>query len=83
VCFEIGTLDLVKPIYNVYAIYVKDFIGGIMKNWHENGLTIGVCYYPEHWPKDIWENDLDRMLDMGIHFVRIAESMDNNGTGRE
>jgi len=73
VYFEIGTLDLVKPISNVYAIYVKDFIGGIMKNWHENGLTIGVCYYPEHWPKDIWENDLDRMLDMGIHFVRIAE----------
>ena len=44
-----------------------------MKNWHEKGLTIGVCYYPEHWPKDIWENDLDRMLDMGIRFVRIAE----------
>jgi beta-galactosidase len=36
-------------------------------------LTIGVCYYPEHWPPDLWENDLDRMLAHGIEIVRIAE----------
>lgn len=35
--------------------------------------TLGVCYYPEHWPEDLWENDLDRMIDCGIEVIRIAE----------
>jgi len=25
-------------------------------------LTLGVCYYPEHWPENLWEDDLERML---------------------
>lgn len=36
-------------------------------------LTLGVCYYPEHWPDNLWEDDLDRMLDHGIEVIRIAE----------
>lgn len=36
-------------------------------------LTLGVCYYPEHWPESLWENDLDRMLAYGIEVIRIAE----------
>ncbi len=36
-------------------------------------LTIGTCYYPEHWPKTLWEEDLKRMLDVGIEVIRIAE----------
>jgi beta-galactosidase len=36
-------------------------------------LTLGVCYYPEHWPENLWESDLDRMLEHGIEVVRIAE----------
>lgn len=39
--------------------------------WNE--YTMGVCYYPEHWPKELWENDLDRMLASGITVIRIAE----------
>ncbi|MBR1684268.1 MAG: beta-galactosidase [Clostridia bacterium] len=35
--------------------------------------SVGVCYYPEHWPESIWEEDLRRMLDSGIHTVRVAE----------
>lgn len=35
--------------------------------------TIGVCYYPEHWPENLWENDLERMLEHGIEVIRIAE----------
>lgn len=35
--------------------------------------TIGVCYYPEHWPEDMWENDAERMADAGIKWVRIGE----------
>ena len=23
-------------------------------------MTMGVCYYPEHWPKELWADDIDR-----------------------
>ena len=36
-------------------------------------LVLGTCYYPEHWPEEMWENDLRRMLDSGIEVIRIAE----------
>ena len=38
-----------------------------------NELTMGVCYYPEHWSEDLWESDLDRMIKAGIKVIRIAE----------
>lgn len=38
-----------------------------------NKLTLGVCYYPEHWPEELWESDLERMLELGIEVIRIAE----------
>lgn len=34
---------------------------------------MGVCYYPEHWDKRLWAEDLERMLAAGISVVRIAE----------
>ncbi|MDE5893206.1 MAG: beta-galactosidase [Acetatifactor sp.] len=36
-------------------------------------FTLGVCYYPEHWPESMWAADLERMLECGIEVVRIAE----------
>ncbi len=36
-------------------------------------LRLGVCYYPEHWPKELWREDLRRMLDNGIEVVRVSE----------
>ncbi|WP_322183313.1 beta-galactosidase [Neglectibacter caecimuris] len=36
-------------------------------------LTLGVCYYPEHWPESMWAEDLDRMLAAGITVCRVAE----------
>ena len=36
-------------------------------------LTLGVCYYPEHWPESMWREDLERMLATGIEVIRIAE----------
>lgn len=36
-------------------------------------LDLGVCYYPEHWDKGLWAEDLDRMLEAGLETVRIAE----------
>ena len=34
---------------------------------------LGVCYYPEHWPEDLWEDDARRMAELGIAYVRIGE----------
>lgn len=36
-------------------------------------MTMAVCYYPEHWKKELWPQDLDRMLAAGISAIRIAE----------
>ncbi|WP_372571913.1 beta-galactosidase [Ruegeria jejuensis] len=34
---------------------------------------LGVCYYPEHWPKERWAEDAARMVEMGLTWVRIGE----------
>jgi beta-galactosidase len=34
---------------------------------------LGVCYYPEHWPEDMWARDAQRMRDLGLTYVRIGE----------
>ena len=36
-------------------------------------MTAGVCYYPEHWPKEMWRDDLRRIRESGISVIRIAE----------
>ena len=36
-------------------------------------MQLGVCYYPEQWPADVWADDARRMREMGIRYVRIAE----------
>ncbi|MCL2477857.1 MAG: beta-galactosidase [Treponema sp.] len=38
-----------------------------------NTINIGTCYYPEHWPKERWQEDIDNMADMGLSVVRIGE----------
>ncbi|MFP7672982.1 beta-galactosidase [Marivita sp. S0852] len=35
--------------------------------------TLGTCYYPEHWPQEIWEQDAARMAALGMTWVRIGE----------
>ena len=35
--------------------------------------SLGVCYYPEHWPEAIWAEDASRMVRAGIGRVRIGE----------
>ncbi|ABG32395.1 beta-galactosidase [Roseobacter denitrificans] len=35
--------------------------------------ALGVCYYPEHWPEEIWARDAARMVSAGITWVRIGE----------
>ena len=36
-------------------------------------LELGTCYYPEHWDKSLWEQDLERMLEHGITTIRVGE----------
>ncbi|WP_214630651.1 beta-galactosidase [Paenibacillus agaridevorans] len=38
-----------------------------------NQLKLGVCYYPEHWPEQLWEDDYRRMRELGISVVRVGE----------
>jgi len=35
--------------------------------------SLGVCYYPEHWPESQWEQDAAQMREMGLTWVRIGE----------
>ena len=35
--------------------------------------TLGVCYYPEHWARETWEEDARRMRELGLTWVRIGE----------
>ncbi|KPP88076.1 MAG: beta-galactosidase BgaB [Rhodobacteraceae bacterium HLUCCA08] len=35
--------------------------------------TLGTCYYPEHWPEEVWDQDAARMAALGLTWVRIGE----------
>ncbi|WP_078544691.1 beta-galactosidase [Litchfieldia alkalitelluris] len=36
-------------------------------------IQLGVCYYPEHWNEELWEDDFKRMKDLNFSVVRMAE----------
>ncbi|MDY7096937.1 MAG: beta-galactosidase [Pseudomonadota bacterium] len=36
-------------------------------------MKLGCCYFPEHWPEEIWADDARRMREMGLSLVRIGE----------
>ena len=36
-------------------------------------MKLGTCYYPEHWPEALWEEDARRMTEAGLSCVRIGE----------
>jgi beta-galactosidase len=36
-------------------------------------MRLGVCYYPEHWPEPMWQDDARRMVELGLSRVRIGE----------
>ncbi|MFN8590184.1 MAG: beta-galactosidase [Thermomicrobiales bacterium] len=36
-------------------------------------FALGVCFYPEHWPRERWAPYARQMRDLGISYVRIAE----------
>ena len=36
-------------------------------------MNIGVCYFPEHWPDERMESDIEQMAETGIEYVRMGE----------
>jgi len=36
-------------------------------------MAIDVCYFPEHWPREDWERDVEAMAEAGLDYVRMAE----------
>lgn len=36
-------------------------------------MNVGVCYFPEHWPRERWQTDLEQMAEAGIEYVRMGE----------
>jgi beta-galactosidase len=43
------------------------------KSLNLDRLQLGVCYYPEHWPAELWADDFRRMRELGFSVIRIAE----------
>ncbi len=46
-------------------------------------ITLGVCYYPEHWPASLWKDDLEKMRGYGIEVVRVPSSHGINSNLRK
>jgi beta-galactosidase len=40
---------------------------------HRDAFQLGVCHYPEHWPRDRWERYAQQFRELGIAYARIAE----------
>ncbi|WDU82516.1 beta-galactosidase [Caloramator sp. Dgby_cultured_2] len=36
-------------------------------------MLLGVDYYPEHWPLEYLDEDIDRIKKLGANVVRIGE----------
>lgn len=43
------------------------------QDWRTKQFRLGVCYYPEHWPASLWEEDYQRMKQLGFSVVRLGE----------
>ena len=44
-----------------------------MRELNMSKITMGICYYPEHWDKSLWADDIKRMKECGIEVIRVAE----------
>lgn len=42
------------------------------QNFQWKEMTMGTCYYPEHWSRELWQDDLQRMKAAGITVIRVA-----------
>lgn len=53
------------------------------QNYQWNEMALGTCYYPEHWDRTLWREDLDRMMANGITTIRVGEFAWNKFEPRE
>lgn len=60
-------LALAVTIPSVWAQSSSNPPGATSKLW------LGTAWYPEHWPEERWDTDLQMMQQAGINFVRVAE----------
>ncbi|ANY65335.1 hypothetical protein BBD42_01730 [Paenibacillus sp. BIHB 4019] len=44
------------------------------KKYEGGQFLLGVCYYPEHWDRVMWQKDFRRMVEMGFNVVRMGET---------
>ena len=51
----------------------EEDVMGQQQTFQWKKLELGTCYYPEHWDKSLWEQDLERMLEHGIATIRVGE----------
>ena len=51
----------------------EEDVMGQQQTFQWKKLELGTCYYPEHWDKSLWEQDLERMLEHGITTIRVGE----------
>lgn len=35
-------------------------------------MAVGVCYFPEHWPRERWPTDVEGMAEAGVESVRVG-----------
>ena len=67
---------IVQVLKQLEIFFTTTFLGKepyMDKSIKLDKLTMGVCYYPEHWEESLWEDDLRRMKKTGITYIRIAE----------
>jgi beta-galactosidase len=43
------------------------------KNYSHSTFLYGVVYYPEQWPEQCWDSDLERIAGVGMNVVRMGE----------
>lgn len=43
------------------------------QNFQWKTIALGTCYYPEHWDRSLWKDDIKRMKSVGIETIRIGE----------
>lgn len=48
-------------------------VGGPTEKTLAKEIVIGTAYYPEHWPRERWSQDLELMKEHGIKVLRLAE----------
>jgi beta-galactosidase len=45
----------------------------VTKSLETKQFHLGVCYYPEQWPENLWEDDYKRMRRLGFSIIRMGE----------